>query len=464
MDEAGNESPEVDATAPDTTAPDAPTDVAVTDDGTAVTGKGEPGASVVVKDDEGQVIAEGTVDENGDFEVELDPALTNGEEITVGLVDEAGNESPEVDATAPDTSGPDANPVDNDVYLIETSKSDGVKISSTGEEEAENESFGRFDINTVSLNSFDTLSIKATSDFNAIDLDEMAVEGGQLKDYAFVVEQKVNGEWIRPDLSGSDNKFDAFGVMSLSSVSAVGNSKKLKEVIIDLDLPAGEYRLALLPDRTKVSSPEKAGIKINYFNSYGSVKTVTIDEENSENSGNFITQSLGESAGDFEVTSVMFEGQQHALVDNKVTINGDYGKLTIEANGTYTYDSDKSVGKDNFTVSLSDGKSEVSSELSFNNTLDSPVAGTSIDLSNVESFEMDEESDTVEPFALTLDELISEDDNEEVPFFLDSEETDNEMLATTSSDNSIVDTTAELDVQPVVDPLDDLLNQNPSLI
>ncbi|WP_158651667.1 Ig-like domain-containing protein, partial [Acinetobacter indicus] len=62
----------------------------------------------VVKDEDGNIIGEGTVDEDGNFEVELEEPLTNGEEVTVGLVDDAGNESPEVDATAPDTTAPDA--------------------------------------------------------------------------------------------------------------------------------------------------------------------------------------------------------------------------------------------------------------------------------------------------------------------------------------------------------------------
>ncbi|WP_411688444.1 Ig-like domain-containing protein, partial [Acinetobacter indicus] len=107
-DASGNESAPTEAVAPDTTAPDAPTDVEFSDDGSTITGKGEPGANVVVKDEDGNIIGEGTVDEDGNFEVELEEPLTNGEEVTVGLVDDAGNESPEVDVTAPDTTAPEA--------------------------------------------------------------------------------------------------------------------------------------------------------------------------------------------------------------------------------------------------------------------------------------------------------------------------------------------------------------------
>uniref|UniRef100_UPI0033419E87 Ig-like domain-containing protein n=1 Tax=Acinetobacter rudis TaxID=632955 RepID=UPI0033419E87 len=107
-DPAGNESGETIVHAPDTTAPDAPTDVKVSEDGSKVTGKGEAGAEVIVKDKDGKVIGKGTVDENGNFEVKLDPALTNGEEIKVSLKDPAGNESGETVVTAPDTTAPDA--------------------------------------------------------------------------------------------------------------------------------------------------------------------------------------------------------------------------------------------------------------------------------------------------------------------------------------------------------------------
>ncbi|WP_180172468.1 Ig-like domain-containing protein, partial [Acinetobacter sp. YH12023] len=105
-DKAGNESEPTEATAPDTTAPAAPTDVAVSEDGTTVTGKGEPGSTVEIKDQDGNVIGTGTVDSNGDFSVELEEPLTNGETIEATVTDPAGNESEPTEATAPDTTAP----------------------------------------------------------------------------------------------------------------------------------------------------------------------------------------------------------------------------------------------------------------------------------------------------------------------------------------------------------------------
>ncbi|MGM8962982.1 Ig-like domain-containing protein, partial [Campylobacter jejuni] len=64
-DKAGNgPSTAVNATAPDTTAPDAPT-AAVSPDGTTVTGKTEPGATVEIKDKAGSVIGTATADDKG---------------------------------------------------------------------------------------------------------------------------------------------------------------------------------------------------------------------------------------------------------------------------------------------------------------------------------------------------------------------------------------------------------------
>ncbi|WOD30312.1 Ig-like domain-containing protein [Alloalcanivorax xenomutans] len=107
-DEAGNESEPGQVTAPDSTAPDAPTNVEVSGDGTTVTGEGEPGSKVTITDPDGNVIGEGTVDDDGNFTVELTEPQTDGEELEVTLTDGAGNESEPVTAMAPDGTGPDA--------------------------------------------------------------------------------------------------------------------------------------------------------------------------------------------------------------------------------------------------------------------------------------------------------------------------------------------------------------------
>ncbi|WP_312217337.1 Ig-like domain-containing protein [Brevundimonas sp.] len=101
-DAAGNASAASDVTAPDTTAPSAPTDVQVAEDGSAVTGEGEPGATVVVRGPDGGVIGTGQVGQDGSFTIPLTPPLTGGESVSVRQEDAAGNPSAETTANAPD--------------------------------------------------------------------------------------------------------------------------------------------------------------------------------------------------------------------------------------------------------------------------------------------------------------------------------------------------------------------------
>ncbi|MGP5543061.1 BapA/Bap/LapF family large adhesin [Psychrobacter celer] len=107
-DEAGNTSDPTSSIAPDTTAPDAPTDVTVSPDGSSVTGKGEAGSNVEITDSNGDVIGEGMVDEDGNFDVDIVPPQVDGEEIDVTLTDEAGNTSDPTSSIAPDLTAPNA--------------------------------------------------------------------------------------------------------------------------------------------------------------------------------------------------------------------------------------------------------------------------------------------------------------------------------------------------------------------
>ncbi len=102
-DPAGNASPPAQVTAPDTTAPAPATDVQVTPGGSSVIGKAEPGSTVGVDTDgDGQPDTTVVVGPGGNFEVPLNPPLTNGETVTVIVTDPAGNSSTPVTAEAPD--------------------------------------------------------------------------------------------------------------------------------------------------------------------------------------------------------------------------------------------------------------------------------------------------------------------------------------------------------------------------
>ncbi|WP_405124456.1 BapA/Bap/LapF family large adhesin [Pseudomonas alloputida] len=129
-DAAGNISPVASITAPDvdtpdTTAPEQPTDLALAD-GVTFTGRGEPGATVQVRDAAGNLIGTGVVGADGLFSLTLSPAQTNGEALDVRLVDAAGNSSAPLQFDAPDITPPDA------VTNI-TVGADGLALSGRGE-------------------------------------------------------------------------------------------------------------------------------------------------------------------------------------------------------------------------------------------------------------------------------------------------------------------------------------------
>jgi len=123
-DAAGNVSPATPATAPDITPPLAPAGT-VSADGTAVTGTGEPGATVHVLNAAGTEIGTAIVAGNGSFTAPLTPAQLNGQVLTLSQTDPAGNHSPNVTATAPDLTPPAA--------PVATVSGDGTIVTGTGE-------------------------------------------------------------------------------------------------------------------------------------------------------------------------------------------------------------------------------------------------------------------------------------------------------------------------------------------
>lgn len=91
--------------APDLTQPDAPTIEHF--DGINISGTAEPGSIVKIKIGQKE-LAEVIADENGQYYIQLDPALSNGEIIEVTATDEYGNESNAAYQVADDTTAPDA--------------------------------------------------------------------------------------------------------------------------------------------------------------------------------------------------------------------------------------------------------------------------------------------------------------------------------------------------------------------
>ncbi|MDQ1231897.1 hypothetical protein QE379_003323 [Sphingomonas sp. SORGH_AS 879] len=123
-DAAGNTSPGLSVSAPDTTPPIAPT-ATLTGQGTTITGTGEAGATVTVRDAAGQVLGTAIVGAQGGYTLTLTTPQTNGGTLTVTQSDAAGNVSPPTTLTVADTSAPAA--------PVVTLGEGGATVSGTGE-------------------------------------------------------------------------------------------------------------------------------------------------------------------------------------------------------------------------------------------------------------------------------------------------------------------------------------------
>lgn len=126
LDAAGNVSSNVELVAQDLSAPAPLSNVVINGNGLTVSGQGEPGATVFVRDVNGNVLGSSLVAGNGAFSVTLTPAQINAELLTVNQEDPPGNEGPAVSLTAPDLVAPVA---PDDLTLTPT----GLQLTGTGE-------------------------------------------------------------------------------------------------------------------------------------------------------------------------------------------------------------------------------------------------------------------------------------------------------------------------------------------
>ncbi|UFH51691.1 Ig-like domain-containing protein [Pseudomonas sp. KNUC1026] len=74
--------------------------------GATLTGSGEAGATVTVRNASGTVLGSAVVNADGSFSAGLNPAQANGQVLTLTQADAAGNVSLPASVTASDTTAP----------------------------------------------------------------------------------------------------------------------------------------------------------------------------------------------------------------------------------------------------------------------------------------------------------------------------------------------------------------------
>ncbi|MEG1451507.1 putative porin, partial [Brevundimonas sp.] len=132
-DAAGNISGPSEATAPDLTPPAAAANLDVNDDGTVLTGTGEPSTTAKVYAPDGTLLGSAKVGTDGTFSVTLQPAQVDGETVKVTLTDASNNVSPDASTVAPDLTptraidAPDLDIPEAVVGIDDTEIADGIQ-------------------------------------------------------------------------------------------------------------------------------------------------------------------------------------------------------------------------------------------------------------------------------------------------------------------------------------------------
>ncbi|MBU3846683.1 MAG: Ig-like domain repeat protein, partial [Candidatus Acinetobacter avistercoris] len=329
----------------DITPPDAPT-ANFNADGSLVNGTAQPLSTVKIKDASGNVIGTAVAANNGQYSIKLSPSLNDAQKVSVTATDLAG-ESPAKFLTAPNIL---VDAVDNVAkaeiewsYPVQTNtKTDAIKYSwfaslvglVLGQKSGET-----------------TITIKETTDLQVLIKSSAIGAIFQSVDYRFL--KKEGNNWVDLSQSKTGGIFDFFGIFpNRDGFTAKG-------------LEPGEY---LLQVSNKNAAALFGNISVDLIsttkNTFGEAK---IDNVKSID-GNVITDLDPVFGKDLVVSGAVVKAVNGVVLNGLTSVKGEYGTLSIQSNGSYTYkpNSDlKAIGKtDVFNYTITDpvtGKSDTAS-------------------------------------------------------------------------------------------------------
>ncbi|MBF8745686.1 BapA/Bap/LapF family large adhesin [Pseudomonas monteilii] len=327
-DAAGNTSTATAVTAPDFTPPAAATNLALSADGSTLTGTGEPGATVTVRSATGTVLQTGTVQPDGSFSVTLSPAQDNGQVLSVTLTDPRNNVSGNVNITAPDV---DANaPVVASDNLVTAT----VDLAPVVSSQSYQDSF------TTLLSGFSktyTWTVGAGTSVDPTLTLTTSSALALLDNTSFTLQVKnAAGAWVT--LATGDSQ----GLLDLILLP-LGQG-----VRVDIgELLAGEYRLTVASGGIGLLTTVTTTLDIETTSQtqFTGTGTPTTGNVITDAGTDGTTDSLGPDSG--AVLQVLKNGS-YVSAGSATTVQGQYGTLVISADGSYTYTpngSPSSVGK-----------------------------------------------------------------------------------------------------------------------
>ncbi|MCP1635628.1 VCBS repeat-containing protein [Kerstersia gyiorum] len=344
-DAAGNESDPASVTAPgtptnpDTEAPDAPTDVAFLPDGKTLTGKGEAGATVILKDKDGNAVQDGNghdltgkVDADGNFVVVFNAPPAAGTEFKVSLQDEAGNESDPASAVAP---GEPARIQAND-DAQDASMAIAVGPKNVSSDSAYAKSDLSLNLLKVGLNKVlgvDLLDLNLLTGASSFDIN---VGSGQTHTVGFKVKaggvlgllttvsvhiyyELPDGQWA-PYQSFKD-KFIGINLLGLSP------SVKIDGVV----LPEGKYKV-LVEETGGISLLETIKVSTTSY-LVTDINTAGPDDITVE----AVSGNVMQDDATYDSTRLNTVNGKAVAAEGSTEIEGQYGVLTVHADGSYSY-------------------------------------------------------------------------------------------------------------------------------
>ncbi|HKM36165.1 MAG TPA: Ig-like domain-containing protein [Thiopseudomonas sp.] len=396
---SGKESPEGTVTAYDTTDPTAPKLEIITSKIVKVTG--EPGAKVDITDPDGVQIGLGTVGAAGTVNVTLITPQINGETLTVTQTDAAGNISPEATVIAPGGTAPGA-PI-----LVIYDAGDVVKV--TGKPGAQ-------------------VVIKDPTGLN------------------------IGAANIGPS-----------GMVEITLLTPQTNGETLTATQTDTAGHTSPESTVTAKDTTPPKAPElvidSAGEIVTVTGEVGAIVTVV----NPSGGGSPIGVGIIGASGQVDITLVIPQASGKKLTATQMDSAGNVspkGSANVPSGSkskALFAEADDDTDIMMMGKAESDATVEAKDDTAMATGLASQYSSLSIDLSGVEDFSAIDEEQEFAALSVSFDDVLSIEDGDDFAPLLEPEE--GQAFTIASTENSVVDI-AGYDVQPVVDPLDDLLDQD----
>jgi VCBS repeat-containing protein len=362
-DEAGNQSGSSPATLPDTLAPLTPTDLTISADGGTVSGKGEPDARVVIRDNDDNIIGEGTVGSNGSFQIVLTTPQRDGGALSVTLEDAANNESLPGSVTAPFIDPTTTIPVDDNASAEVVVQPSETAVTYPGASYLALVGLLGIDIRVLSVPSVN-ITVAQGHEQN-LQLTYSQLLGVDLASGTAIIIQK-----LMPD--GTWAAVDGVGDGTLLNLILLGNSAQASIL-----LGEGTYRaFAAVQGVLNIGLAGNlavSGTDLNYHEPSG-VQVGAVE-------GNVLTNDGGSADAGHDVTSVTVNGVSTTIVagEQGTSVTGQYGTLLIHQDGSYTYTPNASlanIGKvDVFTYTKTDPVTGATTTAELNIRIDSDGQG-----------------------------------------------------------------------------------------